>query len=99
MSDKPKIIERIETMEKSTDTTNTETAKALTTPSGSKRILWPEWDEHEYYDNETSYLGTLLDGVNEETTMGDVARSLNAKFGNNRSAAACRRQAEKHGFI
>lgn len=65
----------------------------------AKRKPWPVYDEYEYYDNETSYLGTLLDGGNEETTLADIARALNAKFGNNRSAAACRRKAEQMGFI
>lgn len=60
---------------------------------------WPEYDEYEHYDNETSFLSTLCSGGNEETGFARIAKDLNVKFGNNRTSAQCRRKAEKEGFV
>jgi len=65
----------------------------------TKRIKWPEFDEYEYYDNETSYLGYLCDMADAETGFTEIAKTLNSEFNNNRSASACQRQATKEGFV
>jgi hypothetical protein len=63
------------------------------------KSAWPEYDEDESYENETSYLGYLIEMGNEERTFEDAAKSLNARFGNNRTADECEAQAMKEKLI
>jgi hypothetical protein len=67
----------------------------------TKRIPWPEYDEYEYYDNETSYLNTLVGEWDDDggSSWSQIAKELNAKFHNNRSVASCKRRAIKIGAI
>jgi len=52
---------------------------------------WPEFDEYEYYDNETSHLNTLVEACDLEWRgWHNIAKKLNAKHGNERSANSCR---------
>ena len=62
---------------------------------------WPEYDEYENYDNETSFLGTLTGEWEDAggSSWAAIARDINSKFGNERTGPQCRKMAEKEGFI
>jgi hypothetical protein len=64
---------------------------ALPPMAGS--VSWPEEDEHDFYENETSHLRTLVDACDLEWKgWPNIAKKLNAAHGNNRSATACRKK-------
>ena len=64
----------------------------------AKRIPWPELDIDEFYENETSYLKTLVEGWTEEQSWANIAKCLNEQFHNNRTPQQCKYKADKHDF-